>query len=113
MFLHKLQAFSVPPEGGNLNILLQIGDFRAPGEAERKKYAPILKRYKEARFLIGHTVVQRTSYGITDKAHHGRISPVFDGRVLNLDCGCGSGMSLGCLCLDTMEEFYIDAEDVS
>ena len=88
-------------------------DFRAPGEAERKKYAPILKRYKDARFLIGHTVVQRTSYGITDEAHHGRISPVFDGRVLNLDCGCGSGMSLGCLCLDTMEEFYVDAEDVS
>lgn len=27
-----------------------------------------------------------------------------------LDCGCGWGGRLGCLCLDTMEEFYIESE---
>lgn len=27
--------------------------------------------------------------------------------LIAIDCGCGSGGPLGCLCLDTLEEFYI------
>lgn len=29
------------------------------------------------------------------------------GRQIAIDCGCGFGGRLGCLCLDTLEEFYV------
>ena len=88
-------------------------DFKAPDDGIRKKYEKILSRYRDVLVLVGHTVVQRTTYGIMDEDHHGRISPFFDGQIRNLDCGCGSGMSLGCICLDTLEEYYVDREDVA
>lgn len=28
-------------------------------------------------------------------------------KQIAIDCGCGFGVRLGCLCLDTMEEFYV------
>ena len=29
-------------------------------------------------------------------------------RQIAIDCGCGFGGKLGCLCLDTMETFYVE-----
>ena len=28
-------------------------------------------------------------------------------RIYHIDCGCVFGYRLGCLCLDTLEEFYV------
>ena len=30
------------------------------------------------------------------------------GKQIAIDCGCGFGGALGCLCLDTLEEFYVE-----
>lgn len=56
----------------------------------------------------------RDKYIITGHTPTGLIDPVSKGRIwkgnhhIAIDCGCGFGHALGCLCLDTMEEFYVE-----
>lgn len=55
-------------------------------------------------------------FGHTPTAHYQDNAPMSiwnGGDKIGVDCGCGwqkSGGRLGCLCLDTMEEFYVDPE---
>ena len=35
-----------------------------------------------------------------------------DGKKINVDCGCTLNLKMGCLCLDTMEEYYVDCESI-
>lgn len=59
-----------------------------------KRYAP------DVTFLTGHTPT-----GFVDPAYKGRI---WSGNGhIDLDCGAVFYGSLGCLCLDTMEEIYV------
>lgn len=51
--------------------------------------------------VFGHTPTQQ----IWDNSKPGYI---YQGNgQIDIDCGCGFGGQLGCLCLDTMEEFYV------
>ena len=53
-------------------------------------------------------------YVVTGHAPTGLIEPKSVGRIwkgnghIAIDCGAVFGKSLGCMCLDTMEEFYVD-----
>ena len=58
---------------------------------------------KSGKFLVtGHTPT-----AVIDGATEGKIYKNLDH--IAIDCGAVFGYSLGCLCLDTMEEFYIAA----
>lgn len=69
---------------------------------ERPDYDKI---YFEDKYIIsGHTPtihIDREMKGkIMNRNHH-----------IVIDCGCVFGYGLGCLCLDTMEEYYINSEE--
>ena len=58
---------------------------------------------KTGKFLVtGHTPT-----AAIDGATEGKIYKTLDH--IAIDCGAVFGYSLGCLCLDTMEEFYVTA----
>lgn len=57
------------------------------------------KYYPDKTLIFGHTPTRV----LTD----GQDRIVSWGTAIDIDCGCGFGGVLGCLCLDTMEEFYV------
>ena len=71
-------------------------------------YRRLYNEYKNTTLLIGHTPVHKCSYGVISRAGFNRISRSRSGHLINLDCGCTAGLTLGCLRLDDMKEFYVD-----
>lgn len=56
---------------------------------------------EEGRFLVtGHTPTALIDPNFRGKIFHGHDH-------IGLDCGAVFGLGLGCLCLDTLEEFYV------
>ena len=72
------------------------------------KYRNLYKNYTDTTLLIGHSPVYRCSYGIVTSRGFCRISRAFSRHLINLDCGCNIGSTLGVLRLDDMKEFYVD-----
>lgn len=63
------------------------------------------KVYYEDRYLVyGHTPT-RLLWKAMGRPEEDRI--IRRGGQIAIDCGCGFGGALGCLCLDTLEEFYV------
>lgn len=62
--------------------------------------------YEVAYFKDKYIITGHTPTGLIDPASKGRIWK--GNHHIAIDCGCGFGSALGCLCLDTMEEFYVD-----
>lgn len=61
--------------------------------------------YPDKCVLIGHTP---TPYLYAELGEHISEPRIFKKETfIDLDCGCVFGGRLGCLCLDTMEEFYV------
>lgn len=66
---------------------------------ERADYNKVY--FKDKIIISGHT-----------PTHH--IDPNFCGKIIKknnhiaIDCGCVFGNNLGCICLDTLEEFYVE-----
>lgn len=59
------------------------------------------KQYYDDKYIVtGHTPT-----GLIEKSSVGRIWK--NNRHIAIDCGAVFGKKLGCLCLDTMEEYYI------
>jgi len=50
-------------------------------------------------------VTGHTPTGLIDAAYNGRVWK--GNNHIAIDCGAVFGGVLGCLCLDTMEEFYV------
>ena len=62
------------------------------------------KVYFEDKYIItGHTPT-----GFIDTSFKGKIWK--NNNHIAIDCGAVFGLALGCLCLDTMEEFYVEKE---
>ena len=62
--------------------------------------------YTRPLFETKYTVSGHTPTGLIDPAYSGRIFR--SNRHIAIDCGAAFGKPLGCLCLDTQEEFYVD-----
>lgn len=63
------------------------------------------KTYYTDRFLVyGHTPTRLLRQWMGMPADD---TILCRGTQIAIDCGCGYGGQLGCLCLDTLEEFYI------
>lgn len=60
-----------------------------------------MKYADDVYFVTGHTPT-----GLIDPAYNGRIYQKNDH--IAIDCGAVFGNPLGCVCLDTLEEFYVD-----
>lgn len=56
------------------------------------------KYFDDKTVIIGHTPSVR--FGAAWKFYHGN-------GFIDIDCGCVFGYTLGCLCLDNMEEIYV------
>lgn len=62
--------------------------------------------YPDKYVIFGHTPVQLLDANKADKYAVPEI--YHNGNLIDIDCGCVfSNGRLGCLCLDTMEEFYV------
>ena len=57
--------------------------------------------FEDMTIVTGHTLI-----GLIDPAYKGRIWK--GNRHIAVDCGAVFGNPLGCICLDTMEEIYIE-----
>ena len=68
---------------------------------ERPDYDKIY--FNDKIIISGHTPTHHI-----DKDMRGKI--IKKNNHIAIDCGCVFGNKLGCLCLDTMEEFYVDKE---
>lgn len=62
--------------------------------------------YPDKYIVFGHTPVQILAEEDGEKEAPAKI--YHKGKLIGIDCGCiFQGGQLGCLCLDTMEEFYV------
>lgn len=63
--------------------------------------------YPDKYVVFGHTPVQLLRYSMGDDNY--MSSKIYHkDKLIDIDCGCSmNGGKLGCLCLETMEEFYI------
>ena len=69
---------------------------------ERPNYDKVY--FSDKYIISGHTPTHHI-----DKDMRGKI--LRKNNHIVIDCGCVFGNNLGCLCLDTMEEFYVDKLD--
>ena len=78
----------------------------APDEILWCRPEPDTVYYPDNYVIYGHTPVQM----LCDRSGNKNSAPrIFqNGKAIDIDCGCVyHGGKLGCLCLDTMEEFYV------
>ena len=72
------------------------------------KFCRLYAQYPGTALVMGHTPVQKCSYGNTAGNGFGRISRSCRGHLINIDCGCSSGKTLGCMRLEDEKEYYVD-----
>lgn len=99
---------------------LTVGDqkfFLAHTVPEKTKMLDI-HNWKNSDFIMGEPEYEKTYFEdtiiITGHIPTGFIDPEFAGRIwkgnnhIAIDCGTVFGNPLGCICLDTMEEIYVE-----
>ena len=62
--------------------------------------------YEKGYFPDKYIVTGHTPTGFIDKAYKGRVYR--KNNHIAIDCGAVFGNPLGCICLDTLEEFYTE-----
>ena len=78
----------------------------APEEILWCRPEPDTVYYPDNYVIFGHTPVQLLCGKFGDKDTTAKI--FHNRKDIDIDCGCVfPGGQLGCLCLDTMEEFYV------
>ncbi len=63
------------------------------------------KYYDDKYVVFGHTPTE-----LYDSNMAGKI--IIKNNNIDIDCGCVFNLSLGCLCLDTFEEYYVKKEKI-
>lgn len=109
--LDYLREFSLYEEvevGGRSFVLVHAGlDNFAPGkplEAYTLEELLFSRPELDTVYWPDRTVI----FGHTPTWYRGSDKRILRrGTWIDIDCGCGSGGPLGCLCLDTMGEFYV------
>ena len=107
-YLQEMDLYAEVETGGTSFVLFHAGlDNFAPDKS--------LEEYDLADFLFGRPEADKVYYpektvifGHTPtRLLSGQDRILSQGTTVNIDCGCGFGGPLGCLCLETMEEFYV------
>ncbi len=86
---------------GGLNMLATN---QIPDDPETLAYVGVdykICYFKDKIVISGHTPTK-----LIDEKYTGKIIK-FNNNHIAIDCGCVFGYGLGCLCLDTMEEYYV------
>ena len=112
-YLREMELYAEVEAGGNSFVLVHagLGGFAPDRPLDDYELNDLLfgrpdpeQVYFEDKFLVfGHTPTRllRQWAGVAP------ADAIFrSGNQIGIDCGCGFGGRLGCLCLDTMEEFY-------
>ena len=95
----------------NIETVVWSREYRNPDRMKQGyKFRLLYEKYPDTTLIIGHTPVTKCSYGNVTNGGYGRISRCCKGHLINIDCGCALGETLGCLRLDDMKEFYVDNE---
>ena len=96
---------------GNEFLLVHGGFDDFDPEKDISSYAPESLVHGNVDYT---RVYYKDKYLITGHVPTGLISPEYSGKILKInnhiaiDCGACFGKPLGCVCLDTFEEFYVD-----
>ena len=94
----------------NIEQVVWSREYRRPNRIfQGYKFKWLYGKNPKTTLIIGHTPVQKCSYGIVKNTGHGRISRSCSGHLINIDCGCAMGRTLGCLRLEDGKEYYVDA----
>lgn len=106
-YLNEMDIFAEVEAGGKSFVLVHAGldNFAPDKPLEKYDLTDFLFSqpradaiyYSEKTVVLGHTPTRLLS---------GRDRILSRGTKINIDCGCGFGGPLGCLCLETMKEFY-------
>lgn len=93
----------------NIEHVVWSREYRSPDRfMQGYKFRTLYAKYTDTTMIIGHTPVSKCSYGIVTENGSGRISRSCAGHVINIDCGCAAGRTLGCLRLEDGKETYVD-----
>ena len=109
-YISEFSLYEVVTVGGQKYILVHggLGNY-APGKKISEYTLPELlygpndphKTYYQKSVLVtGHVPTYQIDEASRGKVFHGP-------RQLCIDCGAGDGLGLGCVCLDTGEEYYV------
>ena len=79
-----------------------------PGALKAEEYRSLYTAYPKTTMIFGHTPVSHCEYARSTTHKNPRISHFAHGHAINIDCGCATGQTLGCLRLEDMKEFYVD-----
>ncbi len=107
-YLQEMDLYAEVEAGGRSFVLVHAGIGRFAPDKPLEEYdltdflfgAPERDAvyYPEKTVILGHTPTRLLG---------GQDRILSWGGVIDIDCGCGFDGALGCLCLETLEEFYI------
>ena len=114
-YVREMDLYAEAEAGGRKFVLTHAGlDHFAP-DRPLEDYAPAdflfprpdpARTFWTDRYLVyGHTPTRLLRARLGSPPSDGILRR---GRQIAIDCGCGLGGKLGCLCLDTLEEIYIE-----
>ena len=112
-YLRDMSLYAQAEAGGNAFLLVHANLNRFEPGKSLESYeltdflfgSPDLDRpcFQDRFLVFGHTPVQL----LREQAGEPPSDAIFRrGNLIGIDCGCGFDGPLGCLCLETLEEFY-------
>lgn len=115
-YMRKMPLYGETEIGGRKFVLVHGGldnfsssrplsDYK-PNEILWCRPEPDTVYYPDKYVVVGHTPVQLLA--VEDGKENVPVKIYHKEKMIDIDCGCVfQGGQLGCLCLDTMEEFYV------
>lgn len=113
-YLQEMELYCQVETGGRAFLLVHAGLGRFEPDKALKDYdledflfcRPDLDKayYSDKYLLYGHTPTRMLYRQL---GNHPADTILHRGMQIAIDCGCGWDGRLGCLCLDTMEEWYV------
>lgn len=122
-YLEEFSLYEIVKAGGRVFILVHAGlaNFSPERELDSYHFSELLfhcPNYEKVYFEKAYLVTGHLPTDAIWESLHGeltRTQPASECRYdilevnnhIAIDCGCGYGGQLGCICLDTMEKYYV------
>lgn len=114
-YIRDMELYAEVEAGGSSFVLVHAGLDHFDPEKPLEDYeledflfcrpGPDQNYYPDCYVVYGHTPTRLLCRWTGEEP---RDKIVRRGMQIAIDCGCGHGGPLGCLCLDTLEEFYTE-----